>query len=235
MRKKRLDNIEKNAQRLTGMPCEEMYISDFDKTDVGRYVIDQYTDIYELNLLAYVMEDKPLEVNQVELALGVLDTMPYVQHSDPLSLMNYIYQADELPYYSYECGSYLDKDSPFTSKEECFGYDLIKGNERLSSVLDAEDVLDYFNYEDWGRAQSRGTGITLGDYGYLDNGNWPDPGYWTLEEIYNDYPEAAPEDSSMDEGVDNSFDAVIGQAVADHEQVEHPSPTQSVLDQVQEQ
>lgn len=157
-----LDNlvrsIQTTAERLTHTPCEEMYISDYDGIPFGMSygrIFSEYTPVYTLNTLAQVMEKYP---DNCEIVEHVLDTGCDAPDS-VLGLMNWIIQADELPYYSY------DAPSCATSEEEKLGWTLAQDASWYRDLIDA-GVADYFDMEDYGRCQ--GFDMYLGDEGFVD-------------------------------------------------------------------
>ncbi len=88
-----------SAHGLQDPEHEEIYISDYDGVPFGlRGLFDEYTHLDDLNMLARQMEAHPGAVETVKGALGC-----GIDHPESvIGLMNWIEQADEIPYYAYD-------------------------------------------------------------------------------------------------------------------------------------
>lgn len=153
-----LHSMQSTAERLCHTPCEEMYISDYDgipfNMSYGR-IFSEYTPIYTLNTLAQLMEKFPDECAIVEDVLNTGCDAP----DSVLGLMNWIVQAEDLPYYTYDAPSWV------SNEEEKLGWTLAS-YESWYQELEKASVADHFDLEDYGRSNS--FDVYLGDNGYVD-------------------------------------------------------------------
>lgn len=169
-----LQSIQSKAERLTGYPCEEMYISDYDgipfDCSYGR-IFSEYTPIHKLNTLAQLMEEFPDNCEIVEHVLNTgCDTPDSI-----LGIMNWIIQAEELPYYAYDAPQWA------SSEEEKFGWTLASYEPWYQALEDA-GVSDHFDIEDYGRSNS--FDVYLGNEGYVDpRCEFPQDDKYTYNEI----------------------------------------------------
>lgn len=159
----RLEAIRREAQELTGGPCEEVYVSDYDGIPFGMPYggcFSEYSRIDHLNVIAKMMEDDP---NAAETVQGALDCG--IDGPDGLlELANWLENADEIPYYSYNLP--FDADRYHMTDEEKFGYSwaYLTG---LMGQLEELKVEEYFDFERYG--ETMGQDCSLGDDGYVDN------------------------------------------------------------------
>lgn len=160
---------------------EETYISDYDGIPLGcSYggIFSECTSLEELNVLAQLIEDHPIEAETVERFIGICGDEP----DSILSLCNWVLQADELPVYSYDVPEWCEDDSP----EEKFGYGLAQ-YAPWWDVLGAANVQDYFDLEAYGRAQAMN--CALGDDGYVDQTqDYPSEDFYSWKEIKSMMP-----------------------------------------------
>lgn len=98
---------------------EEIYISDYDGIPFGfsyGTIFSEYTSLDDLNLLAATMQLYPNETKIVEEALSTGCDAP----DSVIRLINWILQADNVPYYAYDIPDHMSS----ASAEEKLGYTL---------------------------------------------------------------------------------------------------------------
>lgn len=143
--------------RLYDATHEEIYISDYDGVPFGlKDLFGEMTGLDDLNLLAMVMDEMP---DGAETVQNVLDCGCDAPDS-VLGLMNWIVQADEIPFYGYSVDP-----SQFTDLDECYGYSLIEdmgGVERLGT----ETIARYVDEKALGRDLAL-TDVALGEDGFI--------------------------------------------------------------------
>lgn len=157
---------------------EEIYISDYDGYPFGLScgdVFNQYTSLDGLNLLAKQLELHPHAAEQVQAALDSGADAP----GSLLGLMNWIEQADAIPYHKYDFkGIEYCKDR---SPEEKFGRSMAE-SEGLRQYLESGNLDSYFDFEAYGR--DVGSNFSLGPDGYMDGWeSMPDEGRYDWEEL----------------------------------------------------
>lgn len=169
-----LDDMQAQAEELTGCPCEEFYVSDYDGMPFGfahGRIFGEHTPLNQLNILAMLMEQMPDECGIVQ---DVLDTGVEAP-DDIVGLMNWILQADELPYRTYDCPEYVD------SPTEKIGYTFLACEPWFATMMQ-EGVESYFDVEAYG--DDVANDLYLGDDGYVDAAcDWPDEDVYSLEDI----------------------------------------------------
>lgn len=139
---------------------EETYISDYELPILGLdygTILNEHTPLEHLNLLAALMDMLPLECETLTAFIETSGEEP----DGILGLANWLIQADDLPYYSYDVPDYCRDDSP----EEKYGYQVARYTGWYEE-LEKNGVSDYFSLEDYGRAWS--ANVSLGDDGYVD-------------------------------------------------------------------
>lgn len=175
---------------------EEIYISDYDGMPLGinsATLFNEYTRLDELNLLAMQIAYDP---DAAEKVADALDTGVDVPDS-LVGLMNWIEQADDIPFYGYDYDAMGAKDSSghawdeYLTNEEKLGQTLLDNHfgefkEMLENISGAERA---FDVEKFGEAYAYD--YYLGDKGYIGaHENMPDEGRWTLEELKEIYEES---------------------------------------------
>lgn len=173
--------------RLQDPMHEEIYISDYDGIPFGLDyggIFSEYTSLDDLNLLAKQMQLNPDAVERVEAALGCGCDEP----TSIISLMNWIEQADEVPYYSYSFDGMENCRS--ISAEEKYGYTKAErtGDYRY---LEKRGLHQYFNFEEFGAADSHSGYVVLGEDGYIDTQHsMPDESYYSRDELQEQIEQA---------------------------------------------
>ena len=172
-----LSDIQQQAEALTGGPCEEMYVSDYDGMPLGLSygkALSEYTSIDELNLLAQLIEEMPDDAERLEAAIGCGIDEP----DTVLEACNWIIQGDDIPYYGYDLDlSLFQGDSPATK----MGWSCAKQN-GLRALLEENEIECFFDFERYGLEM--GQNCLLGEEGYVDNcQDMPSKDLYTFEEI----------------------------------------------------
>lgn len=156
--------------RLYDAMHEEIYISDYDGVPFGLSgLFGEGTSLDDLNLLAKVMEEMPDEAETVQQAIDCGIDSP----DSVLGLMNWIVQADEIPFYGYSVDPGL-----FTDLDECYGYLLIEVIGGIDQ-LDSGTIARYVDEERFGRDLAM-TDVALGDGGFIYTSDCED---FDLEEL----------------------------------------------------
>lgn len=176
-----------SANGLQDPEHEEIYISDYDGVPFGlNSLFGEYTSLDQLNLLAKLMEKMPEDAEKVDKALGCGIDEP----ESALGLMNWIVQADEIPYYSYDYDGIGIKDQwgqtclDRFSAEENYGYTLLEMNQALKEALDNDnEAMGAFDVERYGKICAMNGGVHLGECGYVPDDDMPDEDRYSLEEI----------------------------------------------------
>lgn len=185
-----------SAHGLQDPEHEEIYISDYDGVPFGlTSLFTEYTWLDDLNMLARQMEAHPGAVETVKGALGCGIDHP----GDVIGLMNWIEQADEIPYYTYDYPGAYGKDEWGQTCIECFSAEENYGrtviDESLMNILEEHGVDDYFDFERYGRSQENSGYVSLGDRGYVDTAmDMPDEDRYTREELAEMYGDPEPGD-----------------------------------------
>ena len=203
---KRLKTMQAEAQRLTGSPCEEFYISDYDgyPLDGGWKswgdLFNEYTPIESLNLMAAQLVT--MTDDEIFAAAAYIGNQGSNITFD--EAMNALLQADEAPYHDLGWGEYLGDDATYqalhdsTTSEEKYGYLCAENNPDLNALLESDTTIQSaFDYEKYGELCAALDGVTfLGD-GYLTNDSM-DLAYYSHDEIaetvlenlaHSDYPD----------------------------------------------
>ena len=171
-----LKDMGREAQHLAGdlCPAEEFYVSDYDGIPFGMSygnVFGEYTSLHALNVLARLMELYPRECEVVEAAIDTGCDCP----SSVLELMNWVVQADDIPYYSYDAPSWC------TKPEEKYAASYVLSSPWWEQLC-AHDVEQYFDLEAYGEAMAQYA--HLGEDGYVDAcQDMPDEDRYDLAEI----------------------------------------------------
>ena len=146
--------------RLYDRYHEETYISDYDGIPFGfsyGNLFSEYTPLESLNLLAAIMQLYPHETETVTAALSCGSDTP----ETICGLINWILQADDIPYYSYDVPAYFENSTP----AEKLGYTYAQYTPWWQALVEAGQE-DYFDLERYGESCSQS--VHLGDNGYLD-------------------------------------------------------------------
>lgn len=167
---------------------EEIYISDYDDYPFGiksSSMFTEYTGLDNLNLLAMQIQNDPDAAERVSAALDCGCDVP----DDICGLMNWIAQADEIPFYTYDyqhMGNPNEFGIPWDSDltpEEKLGYTLAEMNEQLAQLLESSSAIECaFDYGKYGEAMAYD--LNLGDAGYIDGTqDMPDQGFYDRDEL----------------------------------------------------
>lgn len=198
---------------------EETYISDYDGVPFGMDasgIFGETARLEDLNLLAKVMREMtPAEKEAVEAYVGAMDTP-----RDLVELMNLCLQAEEIPFYAYECEG--------RSPEERFGYMCLELNQELSQALERDpSAMCAFDVVRYG--QEMALDVSLLEDGYVDNTeDGPDLGWYGRDEIEGMYAgdealsaadgpgrEGRPAYASVEEMLAAAFGAPLNEPLAD--------------------
>lgn len=193
-----------SAHGLQDPEHEEIYISDYDGVPFGlTNLFTEFTLLDDLNMLARQMEERPGAVETVEGALGCGIDEP----GSVIGLMNWIEQADEIPYRDYNYTGAYGKDEwgqtciERCSAEENYGYVRLEGtplDEMLKKDPEAESA---FDVERYGKLCADIDDVSLGEEGYVDNiDGMPDEDFYTREELAEMYGDPEPDDPGDDPG-----------------------------------
>lgn len=159
---------------------EEIYISDYDGIPFGLSygnIFSEYTSLSDLNLLAKQMQLNPGGAQKVQEALDCGTDSP----DSILGLMNWIEQADDIPYYSYDFEGI--ENCPNMSAEEKYGYTLAEQT-GVYQILEEHGLVYHFDFEGYGRDESDSGYVDLGKNGYVYTGeNMPSEDYFSREEL----------------------------------------------------
>lgn len=181
-----------SAHGLQDPEHEEIYISDYDGVPFGlTNLFDEYTHLDDLNMLARQMEARPCAVETVKGALGCGIDEP----GSVTGLMNWIEQADKIPYYAYDyTGAYARDEWGQTcierlSADENYGYTVLEDTDLMRMLEKDSDAMSAFDVERYGRFCSDSGNVQLGDKGYVDGmQDMPDEDRYTREELAEMYP-----------------------------------------------
>ena len=181
-----LDAFLRDRVGIDGERYEEYRIDDFDLPDwlpdgPGERVVDEYTSLEDLNVMAGVMST--LDENDAAKAKIWVDEGMPVSASDrlsPLAFANIALQADEIPFYGYEGGTRFDPG--ISSNEEAFALTVAENDPELAEALDGR-FGPYLDMEAIGRDLA--ADCTLYDDGYLDRSVNPDidPELYSRDEL----------------------------------------------------
>lgn len=166
--------------RLQDAMHEEIYISDYDGIPFGLSygnIFSEYTSLSDLNLLAKQMQLNPNGVHKVEEALDCGIDSP----DNILGLMNWIEQANDIPYYSYDFEGI--ENCPNMSAEEKYGYTLAEQTGAYQ-ILEEHDLTYHFDFAGYGRAEADDGYVDLGEDGYIVTSlEMPSEDYFSREEL----------------------------------------------------
>ena len=171
-----LKEMRKQAEALTGCPCEEFYVSDYDGIPFGYaygHVFSELTPIHHLNLLAHVMQEHPEATQCVQ---DVLDTGIEAPDS-VLGIAQWILHNEDIPYYSYDCPEHCDNPA------EKIGYTYLMCEPWFNAMAhDGADI--FFDVEGYGNMLA--ANLYLGENGYVDPcGEFPDEHQGNYYELYH--------------------------------------------------
>lgn len=149
------------AHGLLDETHEEVYISDYDGRPFGidNGMFTEATPLHQLNMLAQLIEDRREACEVVDEALGTGCECP----EDLLGLVNWILQADEMPYHRY------DMPRSYAPSKEDFGWNFGCHMAQETGLLDAlrqHGAEGYFDFSEYGSCV--GNDCYLGESGYVD-------------------------------------------------------------------
>lgn len=160
-----------SAHGLQDPEHEEIYISDYDGVPFGLTgLFSEFTWLEDLNMLARQMEEREGAVEKVQGALDCGIDGP----ESVIGLMNWIEQADEIPYYAYGyTGAYARDEWGQTcierlSAEENYGYTVLEDTDLMRMLEKDSDAMSAFDVKRYGRLCSDSGDVQLGDKGYVD-------------------------------------------------------------------
>lgn len=175
-------------------PEEEVMISDVSvREDCGymREIIGEWSNVYDLNLIAQMLGDEPHPAVQAYIET---QNTPTVEE-----LANLLFQEDEIPFYPYEFENCDDPElMGRLSEEEKMGYTMLEKDPELKAALEnmqigTSNVMSYIDVEAVGRD------LFLSDYVYVSEGGYydkqeegPNLGAYTLREIRRNLAEKEP-------------------------------------------
>lgn len=173
--------------RLYDAMHEEIYISDYDGVPFGLSgLFGEVTSLDDLNLLAMVMDDMPDAVETVQRAIDCGIDNP----DSVLGLMNWIVQADEIPFYTYDYDGAYAKDQwgqtgiERCSAEENYGYTILEGTPLMQMLESDSEAMCAFDVGRYGKICAENGYAVLGDEGYVDAmQDMPRENMYTREEI----------------------------------------------------
>lgn len=189
---KKEETLREMAARIAN-PEEEVMISDVSvREDCGymREIIGEWSNVYDLNLIAQMIGDEPHPAVQAYIET---QNTPTVEE-----LANLLLQEDEIPFHPYE---FENSDDPELmgrlSEEEKMGYTMIESNPDLKAALEnmrlgEGNVMNYIDVEAVGRDESINN-VSLCKGGYYDmREEGPDLDAYTLGEIRGKLAEKEP-------------------------------------------
>lgn len=187
-----------SAHGLQDPEHEEIYISDYDGVPFGLTgLFSEFTWLEDLNMLARQMEEREGAVEKVQGALDCGIDGP----ESVIGLMNWIEQADEIPYYAYDyTGAYARDEWGQTcierlSAEENYGYTVLEDTDLMRMFEKDSDAMSAFDVKRYGRLCSDSGDVQLGDKGYVDAvQEMPDEDRYTREELAEMYGDPGPND-----------------------------------------
>lgn len=143
-----------SAHGLQDPEHEEIYISDYDGVPFGLTgLFSEFTWLEDLNMLARQMEEREGAVEKVQGALDCGIDGP----ESVIGLMNWIEQADEIPYYAYDyTGAYARDEWGQTcierlSADENYGYTVLEDTDLMRMLEKDSDAMSAFDVERYGR------------------------------------------------------------------------------------
>lgn len=138
---------------------------EYEEYMIGDYIIDidfeisEYSNIYELNLLAVALE----KVENIEAINS------YIEIEGSLSIkkiINLFLQQEEIPYYQYDFRN-IEYCSNL-SKEEKYGYTKAELS-GLDQILEKEKIEQFFNYKEYGKEDTIVGDVELFENGYMSS------------------------------------------------------------------
>lgn len=138
---------------------------EYEEYMIGDYIIDidfeisEYSNIYELNLLAVALE----KVENIEAINS------YIEIEGSLSIkkiINLVLQQEEIPYYQYDFRN-IEYCSNL-SKEEKYGYTKAELS-GLDQILEKEKIEQFFNYKEYGKEDTIVGDVELFENGYMSS------------------------------------------------------------------
>lgn len=139
-----------------------------------RPVIGEYTNPYDLNMIAHLLDKAEVDYNALDL---------YLQTNPADSLMelgNLILKCDEIPYRAYESSEITER----MNKSEKFGRTYAKVNGFLN-IFKEHNIESYIDYARYGEDVAIDEGVTLSDAGYLLDRSVESNEY-SLEDLYRE-------------------------------------------------
>ena len=193
-----------SAHGLQDPEHEEIYISDYDGVPFGLTgLFSEFTWLEDLNMLARQMEEREGAVEKVQGALDCGIDGP----ESVIGLMNWIEQADEIPYYAYDyTGAYARDEWGQTcierlSADENYGYTVLEDTDLMRMLESDSDAMSAFDVKRYGKLCSDSGDVKLGDKGYVDVvQEMPDEDRYTREELAEMYGDPEPNDPGDDPG-----------------------------------
>lgn len=178
------DALREIVSRIAA-PEDEMMISDVSVREGCEYVRDvigEWSNVYDLNMIAKLIGDDPHPAVQA-----------YVEAGDTLSVeefANLLMQEESIPFYPYEFeGSNNPEIMDKLSEEQKMGYTVIESNPEIKAMLEStqlgtSNVMGYIDVEAVGRDLSYSDYVFLNENGYYDKrAEGPDLEHYTMDEI----------------------------------------------------
>ncbi|OZG59907.1 antirestriction protein [Bifidobacterium lemurum] len=162
--------------------------------------IDEHVDLNDLNVAAAILKEQGADV------AAMLDhAAEQANASGPLAYASLALQADDIPFSAYDA----PEGVLYASLEEKFAYSCAETDEDLKEAIDGKWG-PYLNLAAIGRDLAMN--MTLTDDGYFDDAqDYPDPDYYSREELYEHagylLPGADGEDAAWRMGTASGLDA----------------------------
>lgn len=162
------DELDKVYERCESIGGEAFILDSYQTplTEAANYKIDQYDNIYDLNILAHIASCTDYDPDAIEALAS------YNSFKNPIEIANAVYQCDEIPF------KHFTEYDPALSPEENFA------NQYLAEVGTSipEEIEGYIDLQSYGK--DLGNDYVLTSSGALDlSAPSPDLKHFSKEEL----------------------------------------------------